>query len=58
MNLKLSLVYGVGYGVWCGVGRGVLLGGVTSYRAGDDTHVLGVLLEPVVHVFTHGKQVV
>ena len=44
--------------VWGKEGRGVLLGGGTSYRAGDDTHVFGVLLEPVVHVFTHSKQVV
>lgn len=29
-----------------------------SYRASDHTHVLGVLLEPVVHVLTHSKQVV
>lgn len=30
----------------------------SSYRAGDDTDVLGILLEPVVHVLTHGEQVV
>lgn len=29
-----------------------------SYRAGDDTHILGILFEPVVHVLTHSKQVV
>lgn len=30
----------------------------SSYRAGDDTNILGILLEPVVHVLTHSKQVV
>lgn len=30
----------------------------SSYRAGDDTHILGILFEPVVHVLTHSKQVV
>lgn len=30
----------------------------SSYRAGDDTHILGILFEPVVHVLTHRKQVV
>lgn len=32
--------------------------GASSYRAGDDTHILGILFEPVVHVLTHSKQVV
>jgi len=31
---------------------------VSPYRAGDDTHILGILFEPVVHVLTHSKQVV
>lgn len=30
----------------------------SSYRAGDDTDILGILFEPVVHVLTHSKQVV
>lgn len=30
----------------------------SSYRAGDDADVLGILFEPVVHVLTHRKQVV
>lgn len=29
-----------------------------SYRAGNDTHILGVLFEPVVHVLTDSKKVV
>lgn len=31
---------------------------LVSYRAGDDADVFGILLEPVVHVLTHSKQVV
>lgn len=30
----------------------------SSYRAGDDADILGILFEPVVHVLTHRKQVV
>lgn len=29
-----------------------------SYRASDHTHILRVLLKPIVHVLTHSKQVV
>lgn len=28
------------------------------YRTGNHTHILGVLLEPVVHILTNSKQVV
>lgn len=31
---------------------------VFSYWAGDDADVFGILFEPIVHVLTHGKQVV
>lgn len=30
----------------------------STYRAGDDTHILGILFEPVVHVLTHSEKVV
>lgn len=31
---------------------------MSPYRAGDDTNILGILFEPVVHVLTHSKEVV